>query len=759
MKKIRNHQINKYIGTCILVFVLLRTYLLAIFPSSFWLSQLLPLTLVLVIIKILSDIRLYGFSRNKVFHLLFLLITILTFFTRDFRPLSNLLIVFSLRTWSFKEIVRHFFWIALFIFTSIVFMGILDVIPNHVWFDGVRYRRFIGFANPNTAMQMALLIWVSYLYLSWDDLFKKKNLLKTIVMGIGFPIIVWYLTQSRMPLLALFSGIFVLLIYHIKLPQRVKPVLKWLFALIPFSLFLLSVLIGIMFDSNQVLNSLLSKRPYLWGYMLNQTQYPVNLVGYHFNILENLHCSLEGLCTSLILDNSYLYLLTVRGVLVFIIFLFLYSYLLYKETADNCGKNVFILMTLLVYGFGENIFISVGTNMLFLMIYQASKHLTDKLFKKDAKRHMADHVKKILYVITKAELGGAQVHLFDVLTEMTKRGYECEVAVGEDGELVDRLIASGIKIYYLENLVHKIKPIVDLKAVVELNNVIKSSNPDLIHLHSTKAGWIGRISALCMGKRVIFTAHGWCFTEGATKSRKKIGEVIEKFLIPMTNEIICVSEYDKNLAIKQGVAMEDDLTVVYNGVEYLTDLIDVKVENQDSFKAMMTARFANPKDQETVIQAFLEMPDDMELYFVGDGPKLESCKKLSEQLNLSHRVHFLGQRNDVVALLSNMDVFVLSSHYEGLPISIIEAMSASLPIVASDVGGVKELVYDGKNGYLFQTGNVSELVLKLKLLDKTKALKLGQESFKLYQENFTLEKCVLGTLTVYERVFKEEVKL
>ena len=755
----REYKINECIGVLIFVFVLLRTYLLAIFPYSALLLYLLPLTLILVIFKISSDVRLYGLSRNKVFYILFLFTMVLTFFTRDFRPLSNLLIVFSLRTWEFKKVMRYFFWTALLIFFGIVFMGMVGITPNHVWFDGIRHRRFIGFANPNTGMQMTLLIWTSYLYLNWTNLFKKVSILKTALIGAVFPMVIWYLTQSRMPLIAFLAGTFVLLAYRTKLPQISNPVLKWIFALIPLFLSILSMVMALVFGSHQFLNNLLSTRPYLWSQMLNQVQYPVNLVGYHFNILENLYCD-SGICIPLILDNSYLYLLTVRGVLMFVVFLFLFSYLLYKETADNCGQNVFILITLMVYGFGENIFISIGTNVLFFMLYSASKNLTDILFKKDAKRYTECRTKKILYVITRAEWGGAQVHLFDVLTEVTKCGYECEVAIGEKGKLYDRLVDIGIKVYYLKNLVHEIEPISDLKAVFELNKVIKLSDPDMVHLHSTKAGWIGRISTLCMGKKVIFTVHGWCFTEGAPKSRKKIGEVIEKFLVPMTDEIICVSEYDKNLAISQGVATENELTVVYNGVAQIPNLANAKinVQDSDSFKVMMTARFADPKDQETVIRAFQEVQDDIELYFVGDGPNLDSCKKLTEKLNLSHRVHFLGQRGDVAVLLKSMDIFVLSSYYEGLPISIIEAMSASLPIIASDVGGVKELVYDGKNGYLFQTGNVSDLVLKLKLLDKAKALQLGKESFRLYKENFTLEKCVLSTLAVYERVFQEGVR-
>ena len=752
----KSTQFNDYLGTCILLFVVLRTYLLAIFPGSFWLAQLLPLTLLLVVAKIVSDVRHYGLSRNKVFHLLLLLTAVLTLFTRDFRPFSNLLIAFSFRTWPLKKVIRQFFWIMSLVFIGVVLMGHFNVVPNHSWFDGVRYRRFLGFSNPNSGMQMALLIWSSYLYLNWQVLFQKSQLLKTIAIGMIYPTLVWHYTQSRMPLLAFAAGLFILLLHQTKVLKKGKNSFKWLFAFVPIVLAVLSVVVALVSASGNFLNHLLSMRPHLWGYMLEQTAYPVNLIGYHFNVLENLYYSGSGQTGEpLILDNAYLYLLAVRGILMFVVMLLLYAAMFYKSIKQERSENVFLLTTLLVYGFGENIFISIGTNVLFFMLYWITQSLTHKFFKKE--KHDSKN-KKILYVITRSDWGGAQVHLFDLLTEMTKRGVVCEVAVGERGELYDRLVAQGIQVYYLKHLIHEIKPLTDVRAVFELNKVMKLANADVVHLHSTKAGWIGRLSALCVGSPVIFTAHGWCFTEGATGMRKRFGKTIEKFLIPMTDAIICVSEYDRNLALKQKVAEKEALKVVYNGVASIkmNEADKTPSERPDVFKVMMTARFAEPKDQASVIEAFAELPENMELYLAGDGPNLEMCKQLANERKLSQRVHFLGQRSDVAQWLNTMDAFVLSSHYEGLPISIIEAMSAGLPIVASDVGGVSELVHHNQNGYLFPEGDTAKLTQLLKTLDQKQKKQLGQESFKLYEEKFTLEKCVQGTWQVYESVWEEK---
>jgi len=362
---------------------------------------------------------------------------------------------------------------------------------------------------------------------------------------------------------------------------------------------------------------------------------------------------------------------------------------------------------------------------------------------------------KVLYVITRSDWGGAQAHLYDLVIEMTKKRIQCEVVVGEKGTLYDRLDDSGVKVHFLPSLIHPIRLLTDLKAIFQLYRLIKMISPDVVHLHSTKAGWIGRIAACAAKRKIVFTAHGWCFTEGVSSTRKKMGIFIEKRLSKITHKIICVSNYDKQLALKYGVTTNSKIQVVYNGVS-TSERHDKVLEpsSDEAFKVVMVARFSEPKDQISLIKAIPYIDDNIKVYFVGEGSTMSAAQDLVAEMNVVDQVVFLGQRTDVQELLSSFDIFVLSSKYEALPISIIEAMSVGLPIIASNVGGVSELVIDGENGLLFEKGNIEELARQISKLidDEPRRIEMGRISRCRYQENFTLINTIEQTMSVYTSI-------
>ncbi len=360
---------------------------------------------------------------------------------------------------------------------------------------------------------------------------------------------------------------------------------------------------------------------------------------------------------------------------------------------------------------------------------------------------------KVLYCITRSDWGGAQAHLYGLVSEEIKKGIHCEVIVGEKGTLYDRLQALGIKVHHLSALVHAISPLQDFKAITSLCRMIKKINPEVVHLHSTKAGWIGRISSFLAGKKTIFTVHGWCFTEGLSRKRRMVGIIIEKLLANITDRIICVSDYDKNLALKYQVADSSKMITIYNGVDVQKKSLESSlIRDTSRVNVMMVARFSEPKDQETLIRALQYLDEHIHMYFVGDGPKLASVKKMVQKMNVENRVYFLGQQDDVQSLLYFADIFVLSSKYEALPISIIEAMKVGLPVIATNVGGVKELVIHGSNGFLFAVQDAEDLAVRIAQLAEDIELRkrMGLKSKHCFQANFTLDKCIEETNKVYQ---------
>ncbi|MCD3912407.1 glycosyltransferase, partial [Escherichia coli] len=146
---------------------------------------------------------------------------------------------------------------------------------------------------------------------------------------------------------------------------------------------------------------------------------------------------------------------------------------------------------------------------------------------------------KVLYIITKAdEIGGAQIHIRDLSSRLKEDGHDVVVIVGEHGALVDELIKRGVAYHIVPSLVREINPIKDLRAVIEISKLISILDPDIISLHSSKAGIIGRLAALRKKKPVIFTAHGWAFANGVSKNRQKLYCIIEKIIEPLASKII-----------------------------------------------------------------------------------------------------------------------------------------------------------------------------------------------------------------------------
>ena len=737
-------QLQNIFSWGILIFLFSRTYISAIWglPDVRW---LLHLTRIIAFAKIGLDIFQVGFSKNWIFNGLILFAMIAFIFTQDFNLLSHLLILLALRTEQVDHVIKKAFWINSVLLFSIILLGQLGVIHAHVWIESNRTRHLLGFDNPNMPMRSFFIVWASFVYIKWEKFLFKHHWKSSLVIGVILPVVLLQLTASRMPMMSMVLGYFLILLLSIT--DTNKKLIKLGLTSIPIFFTIMSIVIGKAFGDSLFLNSMLSSRPRFWNSMIMQTEYPLKFFGYHGMILHQLY---DG--DILILDNSFLYVFWVQGIGFFIIFFALLTYLIYHAATQNNKKMTFLILMMLIYGFGENIFFDMGASVVFFLIYLACEELLN--VEKPRLERTEEGKMKILYCITRSDWGGAQVHLFDLIREMTAKGHCCVVAVGEEGELSERLNKIGIKTHLLKSLKHDIHLIKDIKGIFELRQLINEINPDFIHLHSTKAGWIGRISGLLEKKKVIFTAHGWCFTEGVTGFRKRLGKVIEKALVPITDQIICVSDYDRKLALKSGVGSPEKITVVYNGVAQI-EKVKTHRDETKKIKVMMTARFADPKDQGTVIKAIKHIEQDVELYLVGDGPNLAQYQALAKSLNLDESVHFLGSRNDVGILLQEMDIFVLSSNYEALPISIIEAMSTGLPIVASDVGGVKEMLIEGENGYLFRPRDVIALrEIIIALTDKKKRIKMGQKSLKFYEEKFTLARCVQETLMIYERLFE-----
>ena len=370
---------------------------------------------------------------------------------------------------------------------------------------------------------------------------------------------------------------------------------------------------------------------------------------------------------------------------------------------------------------------------------------------------------RILYVITLPDIGGAQTHLLEVACAMQKSGHDVQIVAGKYGWLTEQLAKKGIEISVIDELVREISLKKDWATVYKIRNIIKKWHPDIVHCHSSKAGIVGRIAAFMEGVPSVFTAHGWAFTEGVPFFKRVLYSVIENIMLNITSKCFCVSEYDRCLAKKWFLRDSHKIITVHNGIGddgLQRDAIVRMLDNGSILRLIMVGRFSKQKDHMLLIKSVYDInkkyPGQVHLSLVGDGDLFAAANQYVVANNLGDFIVLLGESTCVDSLLTQSDVFCLISNYEGLPISIIEAMRAGLPVIASDVGGNNELVVDGVNGYLVSRGDRKGLVQAIEKLikDRTLITEFGKRS----QEKFRMEFAFSAMMQKIESAYRDVLK-
>ena len=328
------------------------------------------------------------------------------------------------------------------------------------------------------------------------------------------------------------------------------------------------------------------------------------------------------------------------------------------------------------------------------------------------------------------------------------------VLAGGGGVLARQLEDRGVEVVTLRHMARPVRPLSDLRALRELVGHLRRIRPDIISTHSSKAGILGRIAGRRLRVPTITTAHGWLFDLPIRGRRQRAVWGIERSMAPLARRIVTVCESDRQLAIDSGVSEPDRFVTIHNAMP------DV----DDSFRAdpsavpprlLMVARFAAQKDHATLFRALANLTDlDWTLDLVGAGPLEESVRALAGSLGLSERVRFLGMREDVPELIAGSQLYLLISHWEGFPRIILEALRGGLPVVASDVGGVREAVIDGETGFVVPENDDVLLADRLKQLIEDAGLRaaMGRAARDHYEAHFTFDRLAGETLVLYETV-------
>jgi len=363
---------------------------------------------------------------------------------------------------------------------------------------------------------------------------------------------------------------------------------------------------------------------------------------------------------------------------------------------------------------------------------------------------------RLLYLITRAERGGAQSHLLDLALGMRDR-FEIEVATGEEGFLTEACREEGIPVHVVAGLEREIKPLEDLRGLGELLRLMRRIKPDIVHAHTFKAGFLGRLAAKRLKIAALYTVHMWPFGRAVPLSWRIAAPVCERLAARWCDRIISVSELGVRTAAEHRICHPSKVVSVLNGIADHPGR--ARLDHDKGLSCTMVARFTDFKDHALLLRAFARVPGEARLKLVGDGDTLPAAKRLAEELGIRERVEFKGSRGDVPEILAQTDVFVLASKTETLPISILEAMRAGLPVIASDLGGVSEEVVDGETGLLVSSGSVEELsgALNRLLTDKTLRMAMGRAGRKRFEKLFVADTMLSRTRALYEQVLEERL--
>ncbi|UTC76282.1 glycosyltransferase [Treponema sp. OMZ 792] len=354
---------------------------------------------------------------------------------------------------------------------------------------------------------------------------------------------------------------------------------------------------------------------------------------------------------------------------------------------------------------------------------------------------------KILHIITNTELGGAQTVCISLANMASNEGNTVAVASMEGGYLWDNLDSSVIR-FKIKNMVKPISLLPDLKCYFELKNEINKFSPDIIHLHSSKAGVLGRLAGRKYKKSIIYTVHGF----DSIRLKHRFFLPLERFLQKYCGAIVAVSHYDKQNLLKEKITHK--VKTIRNGIVKPEEEAAIPFDIGKYKKVVITiARIAYPKK----FQSFLSVASDpamKDYLFVWAGGSAEkSMEEIKKEFSIPSNVLLLGDCPNASGLLPYCDLFVLFSNYEGLPMTIIEAMAQKKAIVASNVGGIPELV-DNTNGLLIETDEDAVKAISNILQDNEKKSKMERASFEKFSNFFTLDIMWKNYRNLYKEIAK-----
>jgi len=348
---------------------------------------------------------------------------------------------------------------------------------------------------------------------------------------------------------------------------------------------------------------------------------------------------------------------------------------------------------------------------------------------------------RVLHIITRLDKGGSADVLLDLTSGLRSMGHEVFIAVGPTREPQTDIDAfslkSGIPVHHIKSLRRDCRPFLDCRAFFEILKIIRTIKPDVLHTHTSKAGFIGRIAGRIAGVNVaVHMPHGHIFYGYFSSMKTRLFIVLEKIAALFTHRILTLTEIEKKDYIRERIAPADKILTIPCGIDtgrYVSAHSTVRNEFgiQPGQPVIGWVGRAEPvKGCEYFVRACHlikeEMPDARFL-FVGEGPLKAEMEELARNLDIGKEVIFAGYRTDIPEIMHSIDLLLHTPLNEGLGRVLLEAMICEKPVVAADVGGIPEIIGHGVHGFLVPAGDSASMAREsLRILkDKELAAALG----------------------------------
>ena len=368
---------------------------------------------------------------------------------------------------------------------------------------------------------------------------------------------------------------------------------------------------------------------------------------------------------------------------------------------------------------------------------------------------------KILYIITKSNWGGAQRYVFDLATHLPQETFDTMVAAGGSGNLFSRLGEQNIRTMRIPHLEKRVRIADELRAFRELVRMLWRERPHVIHLNSSKIGLLGAIAGrIARVPTIIFTAHGWPFYEERGSIANSLIWLASWITSLLSHYTIILSKFDFKASQIFPLISKRKFIFIPNGIDEESVVFAARAEArrelglevpENSFVVGCITEFTKNKGTQYAVEALARLPQNVKLVLLGDGEEKHEAETTAVKFGVRDRVYFTGFKENAGSLLKAFDLFMFPSIKEGLPYALLEAGLAELPIIASHVGGIPDIIENGKDGILVEPKNAKGLSKAVNQLmeDPAKGAELGTHAREKIRESFSFSTMLDRTRALY----------